>query len=347
MRKILAIHDRGKSFSKRWIERATNLGIDVKKVDGYSSSIIRELHGCGAFLWHLSHDSFHDLNFGIGILKGASEMGLITFPNQQMCSHFDDKVAQKYLLEAVDAPLVPTWVFFSHSKAVNWIEDAEFPLVFKLRRGAGSSNVRLVRSRNEAIALVKLMFGRGMTPVPSASEKFSKSFVTKSPKSIFHYIPKFPQYFRNHMRAKKIFSREVDYVYFQKFIPENSCDRRVTVIGDRAFTFTRRVRPGDFRASGSGLIDYEMPEQSDLSAIRTAFDISQKLGFQVMAYDFVFDRKINVWYIVEMSYVFNAEAVYKCPGYFDSDLCWHEGQTWPQDAIFDDVLGSLNGNSSD
>ena len=37
------------------------------------------------------------------------------------------------------------------------------------------------------------------------------------------------------------------YVYFQDFIPDNQFDTRVTVIGNRAFAFIRKVRPGDFR----------------------------------------------------------------------------------------------------
>lgn len=47
------------------------------------------------------------------------------------------------------------------------------------------------------------------------------------------------------------------YVYFQDFIPGNDFDTRVTIIGDRAFGFTRNVRPGDFRASGSGNVGYD------------------------------------------------------------------------------------------
>ena len=43
-----------------------------------------------------------------------------------------------------------------------------------------------------------------------------------------------------------------DYVYFQKFLPNNKYDIRIVVIGDRAFGFIRYNRENDFRASGSG-----------------------------------------------------------------------------------------------
>src|SRR5690606_26912821 len=42
-----------------------------------------------------------------------------------------------------------------------WIEKTEFPKVFKLRNGAGSSNVKLAHTRSEALRLVNTAFGRG------------------------------------------------------------------------------------------------------------------------------------------------------------------------------------------
>jgi hypothetical protein len=41
--------------------------------------------------------------------------------------HFDDKIAQKYLLEAVEAPLAPSYVFFHKEDALGWISQATFP----------------------------------------------------------------------------------------------------------------------------------------------------------------------------------------------------------------------------
>ena len=51
--------------------------------------------------------------------------------------------------------------------------------------------------------------------------------------------------------------REIGYVYFQDFIPQNNFDIRVCVVGDKAFAIKRMVRENDFRASGSGFIYYE------------------------------------------------------------------------------------------
>jgi hypothetical protein len=46
---------------------------------------------------------------------------IITFPNIDTGWHYDDKIGQKYLLEAINAPIVPSYAFYSKSEALNWI----------------------------------------------------------------------------------------------------------------------------------------------------------------------------------------------------------------------------------
>jgi hypothetical protein len=143
---------------------------------------------------------------------------------------------------------------------------------------------------------------------------------------------------RNVMRRSVALGVERDYVLFQRFVPENTHDIRVTIIGHRAFTFRRRVRPGDFRASGSGMIEYYAPGECDRVAVEAAFRVSERFGFQAMAYDFVVDRRTDARLILEMSYGYLPSAVFRCGGYFDRELSWHEGSVWPEDAMIEDLL---------
>ena len=99
------------------------------------------------------------------------------------------------------------------------------------------------------------------------------------------------------------------------------------MIGKRALAFRRHVRTNDFRASGSGLIDVN-PVEIDLRCIRLAFEVSEKLKFETMAYDFTYEERQPK--ICEISYCFDHRIVRKCPGYWDEQLSWHEGQNWPQ-----------------
>jgi hypothetical protein len=132
---------------------------------------------------------------------------------------------------------------------------------------------------------------------------------------------------------------EKGYIYFQEFIPGNDFDTRVTVIGDRAFGFTRNVRPGDFRASGSGDIVYDV-QRIQRKCIEIAFEVTRKVGSQSMAFDFVLVENKQPM-ILEVSYCYNAQAVYSCSGHWDVQLNWHEGHIWPQDAILMDLLNNV------
>ncbi len=338
----IAVHHREDSYSTRWIQTLEKRGIDSLVVNGYDNNIIDQVSGCDAVLWHLNHGSLTDLIFSRHILQACDEMGIHTFPNLNTRFHFDDKVTQKYLLEAINAPLVPSYVFYNRKAAYKWLEGIDYPVVFKLRRGAGASNVKLVHTRSEANKLVRKAFGKGFPFIASPVKDISTRIRTvKSRNDILGKIKRAPSSISAILNARKIFPRENAYILFQEYIPDNTFDIRVTTIGDRAFTFTRGVRPNDFRASGSGELIYYNPGEADFECIKIAFEVSQKLGFQSMAYDFVTDPDSGEKLIVEISYVYQDRAVCNCAGYFNSKLNWVVGNYWPQDVILDDVITAI------
>ena len=122
-------------------------------------------------------------------------------------------------------------------------------------------------------------------------------------------------------------------IYVQEFLEGNKADLRITVIGDKyAYGFWRKNRENDFRASGSGNIDY----QTDIpqNVIRYCSQISKRYGFDSMAYDILF--RDSDFFIVEMSYGYNESALYNSKGYYELDqnggvLCFNEGNHWPQE----------------
>lgn len=129
--------------------------------------------------------------------------------------------------------------------------------------------------------------------------------------------------------------REVGYIYFQDFIPNNDHDIRVIVIGDKAFAIKRMVRKNDFRASGSGNILYDK-QYFDDQVIKLSFDIQVKLKSQCTAMDFVY--KDDNPLLVEVSYGFVPEVYEDCPGYWDENLNWHEGKFDPYGRMVELVL---------
>ena len=131
----IAICDRKGSFSDYWIEYCKENDIPFKIVDVYRNDIMEQLNDCDAFMWHFSHLDYRDALFAKQLLYSVEIAGKKVFPNIKTVWHFDDKLGQKYLFESINAPLVPTYAFYTKYEALEWIEHTTFPKVFKLRGG--------------------------------------------------------------------------------------------------------------------------------------------------------------------------------------------------------------------
>ena len=249
----IAIHHTPGSFSDRWISYCKENDIPYKLVNAYDSDIIKQVEDCDAFMWHHHHANYKDALFAKQLLYSLEIAGKKVFPNFHTGWHFDDKVGQKYLLEAIGAPLVPSYVFYSKDEALEWVNKTTFPKVFKLRGGAGASNVRLVHTKSEAVSLVKKAFGKGFSQFNRwgyCKERFNKWRTGKD--SLVGVCKGIARLFVPTEFAK-MHAPEKGYVYFQDFIPDNQYDIRIVVVNmNKAFGIKRLVRNNDFRASGSG-----------------------------------------------------------------------------------------------
>jgi len=114
---------------------------------------------------------------------------------------------------------------------------------------------------------------------------------------------------------------ERNYLYAQDFIANCDHDIRVFIIGNRAVTKKRLVRDGDFRASGSGKMSWDIGEEAK-RCIEIAFEITDRLQAQSLAFDFVLDG--DKYKIVETSYAASPRGFPNTPGYWNRDLSWSE-----------------------
>jgi len=114
-----AIHHFENSFSVRWIEYCNNNNIEFKLVDCFSNSIINDLQDCDALLWNWYDGDYKTKKFAKQLTYSVEKLGKIVFPSSATCWHYDDKIGQKYLLEAVDAPFIPTYIFYDSKKPNN------------------------------------------------------------------------------------------------------------------------------------------------------------------------------------------------------------------------------------
>jgi hypothetical protein len=337
---MIAIHHTSGSFSDKWIEYCKKNHIQYKIVNCYDSDIINQLGDCKGLMWHWAHYDYKAVLFARQLIYSLEQIGKFVFPNSRTCWYYDDKVGQKYLLEAISAPLVPTYVFYDKEKALQWAAGTVFPKVFKLSNGAGSENVRLVKNKNHASKLIKTGFGKGFkvkNRINSLKERIWQFKRDRNLKSFLNISKGFARLIISTETERK-FHPEKNYVYFQDFIPQNDCDIRVVVIGKRAFAIKRMVRKGDFRASGSGDIKYD-PSALPVEYVKIAFGITEKIKAQCLAYDFIsFNGK---FLIIEISYGFGKKT-YSCPGYWTEKLEWIAGNFFPEYFMIEDFISSCN-----
>ena len=97
----IAIHNSETGFHPRWISYCKSKSIDYKLVNCYDSNIIKQLNDCNALMWHHSPTKPEDILFAKQLLFSIQYSGIIAFPDFSTNWHFDDKIGQKYLFEAL------------------------------------------------------------------------------------------------------------------------------------------------------------------------------------------------------------------------------------------------------
>ena len=336
----IAIHEREGSFSDGWIDSCKENNIPYKIVNCYDNNIVEQLSDCDGLMWHWDLNDYKSALFAKQLTVSLEKSDFNVFPSTATSWHYDDKVGQKYLLEAIDAPLVPTHVFYSKSEALDWIVSVKFPLVFKLRGGAGALNVKLVKNINQAKKLIRRAFGKGFAS-KNRSEKIksriidvrkdtnSENFMSLLKSILRIFIP---------TEVEKYSSKQKGYIYFQDFIPNNDYDNRIVVMRGKCYAVRRYNRENDFRASGSGNWAFEK-ELFNLRAIRLALDVAKKLDIQSVAFDII--RNGDQFKIVEISYCWSIGGLNLTEGYWDYDLKWHSEKVNSASFILQDFIQEI------
>jgi glutathione synthase/RimK-type ligase-like ATP-grasp enzyme len=325
--------DPRQSFSTRWLELLEQKGHDAVVVDAFRPDIIAQLRDCDGFLWW-----FPPLpqwkEPGRRLAQALSHAtDLLVFPDWRSAWHFEDKSAQSYLLQAAGIPTPETWMFWRERDALEFCGSASYPFVAKLNTGYYARNVRLLRTRREAERLVRRMFGRGLPAVGALPLSADRTLV-----------PRLVHAARRAFRARMLTpprAYERGYFLAQEFLPGNMFDTRVYVVGDRAFAVRRMNRPGDFRASGSGLTDAD-PRAIAEDAVALALHAAKTLKLPTLSCDIL--RRNGQPVISEISYYAEGWGISASPGHWrqqGAGLRWTVGKLRAEDVILDDVLHRL------
>ncbi len=337
----IAIHHHQNSYSPKWIEYCQTHNIDYKLVNCYDSDILTQLEECDALMWHWGHSDYKAQLFARQLIGALETKGFPVYPNAQASWYFDDKLGEKYLLESIGAPMVKSYAFYDKESALAWVNSTTFPKVFKLRNGAGSHNVQLIKDRTQAVAYVKRAFGRGFLANHRGAVLADKWWHFKRDRTLKSFLNISRGLYRYAIPHKKNreLPRERNYLYAQDFIEGCDHDVRVFVIGNRAVTKKRFVRDDDFRASGSGRMTWDIG-QIPKECVEIAFQTREKLGMPSVAFDFVMDQGEPK--IVEISYAASERGFPDCPGYWQRDLSWVKSPLRVEFFIIEDLLKQID-----
>lgn len=309
--------------------------IDTCLLYAGNSLFWKQVGGCDIVIFQWGHHDYYRQIARSILPVIESQFKIRCYPNNISSWLYDDKVREYYWLKGLGFPIIKSWIFYDEDSAMRFAEQATYPIVFKLRSGAGSQMVTLLANKLHAIKLVNMMFRKGVRSNAILPNTFLKTIKTDG---INHFLRKRIGRLKKAVKDGSLhFQKDWfihrNYILFQKFLPNNQYDTRVVVIGDYAFAFQRYNRPNDFRASGSSTYSLD-PAKIDLQFIKIAMEISNKVGFDSMAYDFLYDEDHKPA-IAEISYIFGSKQgskVDQCPGYWDKNLNFYNER--PDVALF-------------
>ena len=178
---------------------------------------------------------------------------------------FQELLKKSLGIESLNAEYFGNLESSSDSKYVR-----KYPLIYKSISGAGSKNVFMVKNENDL-----------------------KKIVKKNNKYNGYYIYNFKRLIKQFVFKNKFISEYYDedrytgqYV-LQEFFPELKEDWKVLVFGEKLFVLNRKVRDNDFRASGSGKLEYnDVPKE----VLDFSLKIFSKLDLPVASLDVAFNN---------------------------------------------------------
>lgn len=337
---LLNSNNKLSAYSDKFRKLLEMNNIPHRLIDPNSHTLFADLGECTHLIFHHSQGDT-DLRIYETMYNIAHRiLGIKCMPDYDVFWQYEDKIKEYYLLKSREFPVVDSHVFWNIEQADEFLMSAKFPMVAKLPKGAASSNVVLISSREEGKNLNRQVFIKGVKSGKLNNKTNLRSIwkagmYTYSKRSLRTFLLN-TGLIQDHSYFPE-WQIQKDAILYQKFLPNNTFDQRISVIGDKAFGARRFVRENDFRASGSGNSDLD-PAKIDLRCVEIAFSISKKFNFSSMGYDFIYDEDKKP-YINEFGYCFADYIVRSCPGYWDDKLNWHNKTDWPQHYQLEDFLG--------
>jgi hypothetical protein len=279
------------------IQEFSKYGIQVE-VRRYGDLNLAENYSGRTVIYTSSEDAgLRYKSFIEDVLLTLHQLGATILPRYELLRAHHNKTMMeglRYSYFPDEAAALGTKIFgaFDDIKDASVIK-GEFPKVIKAAEGAGSVSVALAANPAELLSKLRRL-SRGAPPYKEVLREIGKRLLRKGwqPRSL---------------RREKFI--------VQNMIPNLKGDFKVLVFGDRFYVLSRKNRPDDFRASGSGLFSYEIPAEVDLSAL---LDFSRKcfetIGAPTLSIDVAFDGT-KFWTVEFQAVHFGTLTAEKSPHY--------------------------------
>lgn len=140
------------------------LGVPYEVVDIFADNWIDRVteSGCEVFMaWPTHVHSVAKRIFDDRTRILTTELGRTVFPSYEALWLYESKRRQANWLAAHGFPHPRTWLFADRESAMDFVERADYPLVFKADLGSTARGVEIVRTRRHARRLVERSFDKG------------------------------------------------------------------------------------------------------------------------------------------------------------------------------------------
>lgn len=251
MKSIYLITDYGNRFGTKYTARPYRSGMDHQLLTAaFRNSGIEPLFINAArlassgdnpagkiYIYTSSEDKGgHYKSFLDNLVLSLESRGATVIPGYKFLKAHNNKVFMEMLRQEWDSladAFLRSQLYGSLDELIQQGIDMEFPVVVKKPEGFKSRNVWLVNDMDRLMAV---------------AGKISRSFRLKS--YIFDRLRllKYPGFTpeSQHRRSFMV----------QQFVQDLTGDYKLLIYGDRYYPLLRQNRPGDFRASGSGLLSF-------------------------------------------------------------------------------------------
>lgn len=236
---------------------------------------------------------------------------IVLLPNQDQLNSLENKGYQELYKDLLGIEKVEG-TYFGDIDEILQNENVNFPFVLKLLKGALSSGVRLIRDEKE------LEEFRNKIKKKTLKEKIAFEINKKNSFKKDSNLSPVQNLLSSNF--EDVFSKRIPVV-MQKFVPGLECDYKILIFGDKYFVVQRGIRENDFRASGSGKLNWVVPpfEVLDFAKI-----LKDKFFIPFISLDIGIDSNKNCYLFEYQGTAFGPATLTAGKQYFFFDEHWQQ-----------------------